>query len=121
MPPNPNEFPVDQIVQFPTALDGIGPYRMVSFTPGEQMVLASNPSYFGADKPLIPNVIIRYFADPTTMSQAVEAGEIDIAWRTLGAVEATRLQSVTGLVVMKIDAPTLRYLVFNATYMVGGQ
>jgi peptide/nickel transport system substrate-binding protein len=121
VPANPNEFPVDQIVQFPTVLDGIGPYKMVSFTPGEQMVLAANPDFFGADKPIIPNVIIRYFADPTTMSQAIEAGEIDIAWRTLGAVEATRLQSVEGLVVTKIDAPTLRYIVFNATFMVGGK
>jgi hypothetical protein len=55
------------------------------------------------------------------MSQAIEAGEIDIAWRTLGAVEASRLEGVEGLVVTKIDAPTLRYMVFNATFMVGGE
>lgn len=121
VPANPNQFPVDQIVQFPTTLDGVGPYRMVSFTPGEQMVLEANPTYFGEDAAIIPNVIIRYFADPTTMSQAVENGEIDIAWRTLGPVEATRLESVEGVTVMKIDAPTLRYLVFNATFMVGGE
>ncbi len=121
VPVNPNTFPPDQIVQFPEKLDGIGPYRMVSYTPGEQMVLEANPNYFGEDKPLIPKVIIRYFADPTTMSQAVEKGEIDVAWRILGAVEATRLQSVQGLTVVKIDAPALRYLVFNHTYMVGGE
>ena len=46
----------------------------------------------------------------------MEAGEIDIAWRILGAVEATRLQSVDGLTVEKIDAPTLRYLVLNHIY-----
>jgi peptide/nickel transport system substrate-binding protein len=46
----------------------------------------------------------------------VEKGEIDVAWRTLGPVESTRLQSVEGLTVEKIDAPTLRYLVFNHTY-----
>jgi peptide/nickel transport system substrate-binding protein len=121
VPANPNEFPVDAIVQFPATLSGIGPYRMVSYTAGEQMVLEANPTYFADDKPIIPRVIIRYFADPTTMSQAVEAGEIDIAWRILGAVEAARLESVEGLTVMKIDAPTLRYLVFNMTYMVSGQ
>ena len=94
---------------------------MVSHTPGEQMVLEANPNYFGDDKPIIPNVIIRYFADPTTMSNAVESGEIDVAWRTLGPVEATRLMDVAGLTVVKIDAPTLRYLVFNHTYMVDGE
>jgi len=85
---------------------------MVSHEPGQQMVLEANPNYIG-DPPLIPNVIIRYFADPTTMSNAVESGEIDIAWRILGAVEATRLMEVEGLTVTKVNAPSLRYMVFN--------
>jgi peptide/nickel transport system substrate-binding protein len=117
-PANPATFSADEILQFPDKLDGIGPYRMVSHVPGEQLVLAANPNYFGADKPIIPNVIIRYFADPTTLSQAVEKGEVDVAWRTVGPVEASRLQNVEGLTVVKIDAPTLRYLVFNHTFMV---
>ncbi|HZU86176.1 MAG TPA: ABC transporter substrate-binding protein [Anaerolineaceae bacterium] len=114
---NPNEFPEDAIVAFPEKMDGIGPYKMTSHVPGEQMVLEANPLYFGETKPIIQKVIIRYFADATTMGNAVEKGEIDIAWRILGPVEAVRLQSVEGVTVVKIDAPTLRYLVFNCTYM----
>jgi peptide/nickel transport system substrate-binding protein len=107
------------LVFYPEELDGVGPYRMKSFTAGEQMVLEANPNYFGEDAAIIPNVIIRYFADPTTMANAVETGEIDIAWRTLGPVEAVRLGGgVAGLTVEKIDAPALRYLVFNHTYVV---
>jgi peptide/nickel transport system substrate-binding protein len=121
IPANPNIFAADTINQFPGTLDGIGPYRVVSHTPGEQMVLEANPNYFGDDKPIIPNVIIRYFADPTTMSNAIESGEIDVAWRTLGPVEATRLQSVSGMTVETVPAPALRYLVFNHTFMVGGE
>ncbi len=113
---NPNEFLADEIVQFPEKLDGIGPYKMVSHVPGEQMVLEANDFYTGDDAAIITTVIIKYFADPTTMANAVEKGEIDVAWRTLGPVESTRLQSVEGLTVEKIDAPTLRYLVFNHTY-----
>jgi peptide/nickel transport system substrate-binding protein len=113
IPANPANFAADQIVQYPEKLDGTGPYRMVSFVPGEQMVLEANPTYFGDDKAIIPNVIIRYFADPTTMSQAVESGEIDIAWRKLGAVESTKLMEVEGLTVDKVNAPALRYLVLN--------
>lgn len=116
VPVNPNTFTLDEIVQFPDKLDGVGPYRMVSNVPGEQLVLEANPFYTGEDKPIIPNVIIKYFADPTTMGNAVEKGEIDIAWRILGPVESIRLQSVEGLTVQKIDAPTLRYMVFNHTY-----
>ncbi|MBN2555574.1 MAG: hypothetical protein JXA97_06495 [Anaerolineales bacterium] len=117
VPVNPNQFPVDEIVQYPATLDGIGAYRMVSYVPGEQMVLEANPNYFG-DAPIIPNVIVRYFADPTTMSNAVETGEIDVAWRTLGPVEAVRLMDVEGMTVETIAAPALRYMVFNMTYMV---
>jgi len=118
IPANPAQFPDDEIVQYPELLDGIGPYKVVSIAPSEQIVLEANPDYLGDDKPLINQVIIRYFADPTTMSNAIETGEIDIAWRTLGPVEAVRLQSVEGLTVMKINAPALRYLVFNMNYMV---
>lgn len=121
VPVNKAQFPMESIVQFPETLDGVGPYRMTSYVAGEQMVLEANPNFYGDDKPIIPKVIIRYFADPTTMSQAVEKGEIDVAWRVLGAVEATRLQSVEGLTVTKIDAPTLRYMVFNCTYMTGAE
>lgn len=118
VPSNPNIFPDDELVFFPEIIDGIGPYRMVSYTAGEQMVLEANPNYFGDDAAIIPNVIVRYFADPTTMANAVETGEIDVAWRVLGPVEAVRLQSVEGLTVEKINAPTLRYLVFNHNYSV---
>jgi peptide/nickel transport system substrate-binding protein len=109
---------VDTINQFPTVLDGIGPYKMVSHEPGQQMVLEANPNYIG-EPPLIKTVIIRYFADPTTMSNAIEKGEIDVAWRTLGPVEAIRLQSVDGVTVDKVDAPALRYMVFNHTFPYG--
>ncbi len=120
VPAHPDTFPTDEIVAFPDKIDGTGPYRMVSLTSGQQLILAANPEFSG-EAPLIPNVIIRYFADPTTMSNAVETGEIDVAWRTLGPVEATRLMDVDGLNVVKIDAPTLRYLVFNMNYTVGGE
>jgi len=109
---NPNDFPNDEIMQFPENLDGIGAYHMISHTPGQQMVLEANPEYLG-EAPAIKTVIIRYFADPTTMSNAIEKGEIDVAWRTLGPVEAIRLQSVEGVTVDKVDAPALRYMVFN--------
>lgn len=92
---------------------------MDSYVAGEQMVLVANPAYFGENKPQIETVIVRYFADPTTMSNAVESGEIDIAWRILGSVEAVRLQDVAGLNVVKINAPALRYLVLNHAYETG--
>jgi peptide/nickel transport system substrate-binding protein len=117
VPVNPNTFTMDAINAYPETLDGIGPYRMVSNVPGEQLVLEANPYYTGENAAKIKNVIIKYFADPTTLGNAVEKGEIDIAWRTLGPVESTRLSSIEGLTVLKVDAPSLRYMVFNHTYV----
>lgn len=93
---------------------------MLSYEPGQQMVLEANPNYFGT-APFIKKVIIKYFADPTTMASAVESGQIDIAWRILGPVEATRLSTVAGLTVLTVKAPALRYLVFNVSFMTGGE
>jgi len=120
IPSNPNQFPISELVLFPEEVDGIGPYRMASFVPGEQMELESNPNYFGEDKPNIKNVIVRYFNDPIALSNAVEVGEIDIAWRYLGADEAVRLEQVEGIIVNKIEAPELRFLVFNHKFLTGG-
>jgi len=116
---NPKDFPADKLNAFPATLDGDGPYRMVSYASGQQLVLQANPNYFG-DQPKIKNVIIKYYDKPTTMSQAVQKGDIDIAWRILGAVEAVRLQKeAPDVVVTKVDAPSLRYLVFNMKWPKG--
>lgn len=112
VPTNPNDFPADELNQYPDQLMGVGPYMMVEHTVGEQMVLEINPYYWG-DKPAVDRIIMRYFADPTTMGQAVETGEIDIAWRILGAVEAVRLGTVEGLDQQKVNAPSLRYICFQ--------
>jgi peptide/nickel transport system substrate-binding protein len=121
VPANPNIYPAGEILQFPELIDSIGAYRMTSHVVGDQMVLEANANYFGADKPVIKKVIIKYFADPTTMGAAIEKGEIDIAWRILGPVEANRLKGVAGLTVETINAPTLRYLVFNHEFMAPAQ
>ncbi|HEY4691653.1 MAG TPA: ABC transporter substrate-binding protein, partial [Anaerolineae bacterium] len=114
VPQNPKDFPAGELKQFPDQINGVGPWMMVQHTVGEQMVLERNPNYWdSASAPKVDRIIIRYFADPTTMGQAVEKGEIDIAWRILGPVEAVRLQSVSGLTVEKIEAPALRYICFQ--------
>lgn len=114
IPMNPNQYPMDDFNNAPEAIDGVGPYRLVEYVVGEQIVMERNENYWDEESmPNIDRVIIRYFADPTTMALAVENGEIDIAWRTLGPVEAVRLQGIEGLNVMQVDASSIRYIAFN--------
>jgi peptide/nickel transport system substrate-binding protein len=119
IPVNPNVFASDQVNRFPAKLDGIGPYRVVSYVRRGEMVLEANPHYFGDDKPNIPKVIVRYFTDSSVMAKAVEIGEIDIGWRSLGLKEAVRLMKISGVNVSTISTPLLQYLTLNHAYSVG--
>lgn len=52
-----------------------GPYKFVSYKPGEQVVLEANENYF-LGKPKIKNFIFKTITDKTDLAQ-LQAGEID--------------------------------------------
>ena len=86
-PMDPSVYPVDKIVKDVGELTGgeiaaLGPYKLTSFKRDEEAVFEANPNYFGAQPP-IKKIIIRYFADATTMRLALEKGEIDLAFKSL--------------------------------------
>ena len=85
-PVNPKVYPADKIVTNPDEmaggkLVGLGAYQAVSFKRDQEIVLDANPSYWG-DKPKNDRVVIRYFADATTMRLALEKGELDFAFKS---------------------------------------
>jgi peptide/nickel transport system substrate-binding protein len=113
-PVEEGQYPDDALVKFPDTLYGVGPYQVTNYVVNEQVVLDQNPNYkpgFADGAP--ERVIIRYFEDPTQMSLAVENGEIDVAWRTLGPIEAARLGDVAGLTLYNSGGGGIRYLVPN--------
>ncbi len=117
IPAHPDIFSADECVLFPEApIYGVGPWFISQVTYAEQVVLEPNPYYNGSLKPQVDQIIIRYFADPQTMSLAVQNGEIDIAWRFLGPELVGQLESVADLSVNTIDAGPIRYLIVNHTF-----
>jgi peptide/nickel transport system substrate-binding protein len=117
IPAHPDIFSADECVLFPEApIYGVGPWFISQVTYAEQVVLEPNPYYNGSLKPQVDQIIIRYFADPQTMSLAVQNGEIDIAWRFLGPELIGQLESVADLSVNTIDAGPIRYLIVNHTF-----
>lgn len=55
-----------------------GPYKFVSWTPGESIVLERNDDYWNKDVPLLAeNVTFRFITDSSAAAQALTAGEID--------------------------------------------
>ncbi|MGH3667300.1 MAG: ABC transporter substrate-binding protein [Acidimicrobiia bacterium] len=60
---------------------GSGPFVMTEFTPGQSVVMAANPNYWGweGEEPPYDQVIFRLFENPDAMVAALQQGEIDAA------------------------------------------
>jgi ABC-type transport system substrate-binding protein len=70
----------------PEAMDthpvGTGAFMWKSFTPDQSLVLEKNPNYWGKDAqgrqlPYLDGIEITIFGDPTTMTVALQSGQID--------------------------------------------
>lgn len=73
---------------------GLGPYTIVSWTPGEQMRLRANPEWPGRPTPAFENISIRFQDDTAVMRRSLEEFQsIDIAWTGLPYSDFTTLQN----------------------------
>ncbi len=115
-PVNPNVYPQDKIIRDPSELKGgqlvgLGPYKVVSFKRDQEIVLEANPDFYG-DRPENDRVVIRYFADATTMRLALEKGEIDFAFKTLNPSDINDLEKSPKIRTIKAQGPYIRYICF---------
>jgi peptide/nickel transport system substrate-binding protein len=116
-PVNPNVYPPDKIVQDPSALKGgklvgLGPYRAAFFKRDQEVALELNPYYVG-EKPKNDMVIIRYFADATTMRLALEKGELDFAFKSFNPSDISDLQKMSNIKTIRGQGPYIRYVCFQ--------
>jgi peptide/nickel transport system substrate-binding protein len=121
-PVDPKVFPVDKIVKDPSELPGgmipaYGPYMLSSYKRDEQAAFDANPNYWGKEPP-IKKIIIRYFADATTMRLAFEKGEIDLAYKTLNPSDINDLVANTKFSSFKLPGPFIRYICFETSQSV---
>ena len=92
--------PKGAVAQMATKPIGTGPFKFVSYTAGDRLVLAANPDYFeGAPK--LAGVELRIIPEMSVKIAALQAGDIDIVWdlpldqvKTLSANAALRVDSV---------------------------
>ena len=56
---------------------GTGPYKLQSFTPGQQSVHVRNPNYWRSGQPYFDKVVIIDFPDDTARVNALLGGQID--------------------------------------------
>jgi len=118
-PLSPNVFPADKIIKDPSELKGgqlvgLGPYNLTSFKRDEEVVFDANPSYWGK-QPNIKRVIIRYFANATTMRLALEKGDVDLVYKSLNPSDINDLVKNPKLTTNKLSGPFIRFLCFECS------
>jgi len=91
---------------------GTGPFKFVSWKPGESIELAANEDYFkGA--PTIKKVVFKIIPDSSTALQAFKNGEVDIMGSAPPYSEIAALQNDPAATVLLKDYPSRYYLGFN--------
>lgn len=93
---------------------GTGPYKIVEYVPDERVVLEAVPTYFGS-APKTKRVVWVIYANEAALRAAVEAGDIDIGFRTFNPVDIVDLEKNPNLQVVRGPSASIRYLLFNVT------
>ncbi|HEV8226850.1 MAG TPA: ABC transporter substrate-binding protein [Methylomirabilota bacterium] len=87
---------------FKAAPIGAGPYRVVSFKPGVELVLEAFDGYW-RKAPSVKRLVMRSMPDESTRAAALKAGEVDISFLLTGPT-AEAIQKTPGY---KVVAPLL--------------
>lgn len=111
---NPEAMPEDDFVSNPVEqLVGVGPYKLSKFQPDQSVIYEAYEGYY-AGAPKMKTVIELKYANNTQLRTAIEAGDIDIAFRTLNPIDIIDLEESPNLEVQHTEAaPSVRYLLFN--------
>lgn len=102
---NPERFVNEDLV-------ASGPYEVTDFRENESITLEAFDDYWG-DEPANDRVLVQFFEDGAQMQAALEAGEIDIAFRDLTPQQRQDLQDSDEIDVIEGDGATIRYIVLN--------
>jgi len=79
-----------------------------------EMRLEANPNYWNADEePKTKNIIIKMYTDPTALRLALEAGDVDIAFRHLTATDILDLQDNPAVKVWGGKGAAIQYMIFQ--------
>ena len=68
---------------------GTGPYKVDTFTPGDELRLVRNERYWRPDRPLLDGITFKTLTDPNATAVALETGAVSMA--QLAIVDARRL------------------------------
>jgi peptide/nickel transport system substrate-binding protein len=95
----------------------LGPYKLTKWTRAagkdKEMLLEANPYYWRAGYPKTEEIKIKFYADATSLRQAIEGGEVDIAFRHITATDINDLKTKTNVKVWEGTGAEIQYMVFQ--------
>jgi peptide/nickel transport system substrate-binding protein len=91
------------LTQLSRKANGTGPFRLVSYEPDRQIVVARNEAYYDAPKPYLDRIELLVYPDPTAEASAMISGDIDLM-SNAGASEYGRLQQAAGVVALRVPS-----------------
>jgi len=93
---------------------GTGPFKLVSFTLGQEIVFEANKEYWNNERiPKIDKLVFKIFSDATTLRLAMEEGEIDMAYRHIALPDLAALEGVPGIEMIKTPEAFVRWIAFS--------
>jgi peptide/nickel transport system substrate-binding protein len=100
-----SKIPADKILEseFARNPQGGGPFRVVRWDSGSQIVLEQNPNYNLTDKPLLRRIVIRIIADTNQIIAQLRTGELDAATSDAFPAPTEVLNQVDALPTQKVE------------------
>jgi peptide/nickel transport system substrate-binding protein len=97
----------------------LGPYKLTEWDrvagKDHEMRLEANPNYWNKDAglPKTDVVIIKFYADATALRLAIEAGDIDVAFRHIAATDIEDLKDNQNVKVWQGTGASIQYMIFQ--------
>ncbi len=90
---------------------GTGPFKFVSWTPGDQVELEANEEYWGG-APALKHVAFKVVPEVSTAISMLQAGEVQFI-DNLPPEQLARLEAMENIKIEKTDGTPVYYLTFN--------
>ncbi|MFP5404857.1 MAG: ABC transporter substrate-binding protein [Gammaproteobacteria bacterium] len=97
------------------AVIGTGPYRFVSYTPGDRVVMKRNEQYWGPE-PIWEKVDYRYINNAAARTAALLAGDVDVIDK-VSVADLARLEKSSAVTVFPYDG--LRVMLLQPSFRAG--
>jgi len=108
---SPKTTPADAFAKGTYA--GTGPYKLDEYVPDQYIKYEAYSGYYGT-APKTNLVIEKMYSDASALRAAIEAGDIDIAFRSLNPQDITSMENESTLnVKVYSPSPGIRYMLFN--------